>query len=267
MNNNAPIGFMDSGVGGLTVVREALKQLPNETLYYLGDSARCPYGPRPAEQVLEYTWEMTRFLMRHQVKMLVIACNTATAVALPEIKRSLPIPVLGVISPGTRAALKSTSNNQVGVIGTEITVTSGAYSTALQQKSPQTTVLEQACPKFVPIVESKQYESPIARKIVRDTLKPLKDTAIDTLVLGCTHYPLLRPLIQEEMGSGVTLIDSGAEAISEVSMLLDYYELSAKPAEQLPDHRFFTTGSKNIFETITKDWLGLDKLNVTKIDL
>lgn len=268
MHNNQPIGFIDSGVGGLTVVKEALKQLPNENILYVGDTARCPYGPRPAEQVIEYTWEMTRYLMKRNIKMLVIACNTATAVALEEIKEALDIPVVGVILPGTRAALKATKNNKIGIIGTLGTIKSGSYETALKQKAPQTTVTSLACPKFVSIVESNESHSSVAKKIVAETLQPLKHKQLDTLILGCTHYPLLRPIIQNVMGQSVTLIDSGAETVGEVSMLLDYFSIANRPSQsekRICD--FYTTGSATMFEEIAKSWLDLSTISVSHIEL
>lgn len=268
MHNNQPIGFIDSGVGGLTVVKEALKQLPNENILYVGDTARCPYGPRPAEQVIEYTWEMTRYLMKRNIKMLVIACNTATAVALEEIKEALDIPVVGVILPGTRAALKATKNNKIGIIGTLGTIKSGSYETALKQKAPQTTVTSLACPKFVSIVESNESHSSVAKKIVAETLQPLKHKQLDTLILGCTHYPLLRPIIQNVMGQSVTLIDSGAETVGEVSMLLDYFSIANRPSQsekRICD--FYTTGSATMFKEIAKSWLDLSTISVSHIEL
>lgn len=268
MANEAAIGFMDSGVGGLTVVKEAMRQLPNERIIYLGDTERCPYGPRPNEQVLEFTWQMTSFLLNKKIKMLVIACNTATAVALEKIKKSLDIPVVGVIMPGSRAALKATRNNRIGVIGTEVTINSKAYATAIKKKSPQTNVIQKACPKFVPIVESHKASSSIAKMIVAEALNGLKKQQLDTLILGCTHYPLLKPIIQHVMGNKVTLIDSGAETISEVSMLLDYFDIAASAKKEADrGHEFYMTGSQNLFNNITKEWLDLKEINSKKIRL
>lgn len=267
MSNNNPIGFLDSGVGGLTVVKEAMKQLPNETVYYVGDTLRCPYGPRPVEQIKEFTWEMTQFLIKKNVKMIVIACNTATAIALEDIKKTIRIPVVGVINPGARAALKLTNNNKVGVIGTVGTINSEEYVKSIHRKAPKTDVYGLACPKFVPIVESKEYESTVAKQVVHQTLSAFNDKGIDTLVMGCTHYPLLKPLIREEMGESVQLIDSGAEAVSEVSMLLDYYNIAADANDDEKKHEFFMTGSKKLFEDITHDWLNLDNISVNRITL
>lgn len=258
MTNKQPIGFIDSGVGGLTVVKEAIKQLPNEHIIYLGDNARCPYGPRPAEQVIEYTWQMTEFLLQQNIKMLVIACNTATAVALEEIKEKLSIPVIGVILPGSRAAVKATKNQQIGVIGTAGTIKSNAYEEAIKLKSPRSVVVSLACPKFAPIVESNQAQSSVAKKIVAETLRPLKNKKLDTLILGCTHYPLLRSLIQNEMGSQIQLIDSGAETVGEVSMLLDYFAIAnTSQMTQEPEYFFYTTGSTKLFDEIANEWLNV----------
>lgn len=267
MTNTQPIGFIDSGVGGLTVVKEAMKQLPNEHIIYLGDTARCPYGPRPAEQVIEYTWQMTQFLLKKNIKMLVIACNTATAVALDEIKAALEIPVVGVILPGTRAAVKATKNHQIGIIGTKGTVKSGSYEQAIKTKVPEATVTSLACPKFVPIVESNQFQSSVAKKIVAETLIPLKHKKLDTLILGCTHYPLLKPIIQNVMGKQVKLIDSGAETIGEVSMLLDYFGIANTKRPKNREHLFYTTGSTVMFDGIAKEWLQFSKIDSQQIDL
>ncbi|MHC9000805.1 glutamate racemase [Enterococcus bulliens] len=266
MKNEQPIGFIDSGVGGLTVVKEAMKQLPNEHILYLGDTARCPYGPRPAEQVIEYTFEMANFLMEQNIKMLVIACNTATAVALDAIRNALPIPVVGVILPGARAAVKATKNQQIGIIGTIGTVKSQSYLHALKAKQQEIQVTSLACPKFVPIVESNQLQTAVAKKIVAQTLQPLLNKRLDTLVLGCTHYPLLRPLIQNVMGDSVTLIDSGAETVSEVSVLLDYFQL-ANPNPLKKRAIFYTTGSTALFDAIATQWLPINRAQSQKIHL
>lgn len=267
VSNYEAIGFIDSGVGGLTVIKEALKQLPNERLIYLGDTARCPYGPRPVEQIVQFTWEMTNFLLEKNIKMLVIACNTATAVALEEIKKKLTIPVVGVILPGTRAALKATSTKQIGVIGTTGTILSGAYEKSLKNKVPNVHVASLACPKFVPIVESNETNSSVAKKVVAETLHPLRLKHIDTLILGCTHYPLLRSTIQNVMGANVKLIDSGAETVSEVSMLLDYFNIANTPAASNEPNQFYTTGSAKMFKEIANEWLGIKSLVVKQIEL
>ncbi|MFB9988041.1 glutamate racemase [Bacillus benzoevorans] len=261
-----PIGVIDSGVGGLTVAKEIMRQLPNEQIIYVGDTARCPYGPRPAEEVKVFTWQMTRFLLEKEIKMLVIACNTATAVALNEIRSELSIPVLGVIHPGARAAIKVTRNKRIGIIGTIGTVRSVAYERALTQLDKNVYSISLACPKFVPLVESGEYSSPLAKKIVAETLRPLKNKGLDTLILGCTHYPLLQPLIQNVMGHYVKVISSGEETASEVSTILQHNRMLNKENGE-PEHAFFTTGSKGMFTKIASEWLEKPITNVSTIKL
>ena len=267
MSNEHAIGFMDSGVGGLTVVKQALKQLPRETVYFIGDQARLPYGPRPSAQVREFSWQMASFLLKKDIKMLVIACNTATAAALPDLRAHLDIPVIGVISPGSRAALKASPSKRIGVIATEGTIKSNAYRDAIMTKDPDATVFSQACPKFVPLVESNEYRSTVAKRVVAESLKPFKTKNIDTLVLGCTHYPLLRPLIQNVVGEDVTLIDSGAETVNGVSFMLDYLDIANTSATKKYPDEYYTTGSADQFVTIAKDWLDLPDFTATHIDL
>lgn len=253
------IGVIDSGVGGLTVAKEIMRQLPKETIYYVGDTARCPYGPRPVQEIRKFTWQMAGFLVQKNIKMLVIACNTATAVVLEEMQSILDIPVIGVISPGSRAALKASQNNRVGILGTIGTINSRAYVKELKLINQQVDVVQLACPKFVPIVESFEYESHIAKKVVVETLQPLKDTDIDTLVLGCTHYPLLEPIISDVMGPHVKVISSGEETAREVSTILHYQKM-LNQSEKKPNHIFYTSGSKKIFKQIATSWLNSNSL-------
>ncbi|MDR1568218.1 MAG: glutamate racemase [Streptococcaceae bacterium] len=264
--DNRPIGFLDSGVGGLTVVREVFKQLPNEEVIYIGDSARAPYGSRPKEQVITFTKELVAFLLRKNIKMLVIACNTATAVALDTLKGQLDIPVVGVILPGSRAAIKATQQKQVSIIGTIGTVNSRSYTRAIGLKDDTINIFELACPKFAPLVESGELHSSIAKKIVAETLKPLKSFKHDVLILGCTHYPLLKPIIQNVVGEGVLLIDSGIETVSEVSVLLDYFDLSAAQL-RTRQHRLYTTASVKLFKEIADDWLAHADFEVHHVEL
>jgi glutamate racemase len=261
-----PIGVIDSGVGGLTVAKEVLRQLPNEKIIYLGDTARCPYGPRSLKEVKRFTWEMTSFLLEKKIKMLVIACNTATAAVLEEIRRELKIPVLGVINPGARAAIKRTKNYRVGIIGTEGTVKSGAYEKALKSLNSRLFVKSHACPKFVPLVESGEYDGPIAERVVDEALQPLLQQNLDTLILGCTHYPLIEPLIKTVMGNQVHVISSGDETAREVSAILQYNCLLDSDEDE-PEHEFYTTGSTAIFSKIASQWLGIPINNVKKIKL
>lgn len=260
------IGVIDSGVGGLTVAKEVMRQLPNEKIIYLGDTARCPYGPRTTREVKRFTWEMTSFLLEKKIKMLVIACNTATAAALDEIRKELPIPVLGVINPGARAAIKKTKNYRVGIIGTVGTVKSGAYERALKSLNSRLFVKAHACPKFVPLVESNEFAGPIAERIVDEALKPMLNEKLDTLILGCTHYPLLEPVIKNVMGESVSVISSGDETAHEISAILQYNGL-LDTCEEDPEHEFYTTGSRRIFSKIASQWLGYPITDVKKIKL
>lgn len=255
--DNRPIGFLDSGVGGLTVVQELMRQLPHEEIVYIGDSARAPYGPRPAEQIREYTWQLVRFLLTKNVKMIVFACNTATAVAWEEIKAALEIPVLGVILPGSSAAIKATRTKRVGVIATPMTVRSDIYRQKVELLDPSISVLSLACPRFVPLVESNETHSSVAKKVVYETLSDLTGK-VDTLILGCTHYPLLRHIIQNVMGPDVKLIDSGAETVRDISVLLNYFDINRSREAAMKEDRFYTTAGAAIFREIAETWLGKD---------
>jgi glutamate racemase len=260
------IGVIDSGVGGLTVAREVMRQLPKEKIIYLGDTARCPYGPRSGKEVKQFTWQLTDFLLKKNIKMLVIACNTATAVALDEIRKELSIPVLGVIYPGARSAIKVTANYQIGVIGTIGTVKSGAYEKALKSLNSKVAIQSLACPKFVPLVESGEYDGPVATKLVEESLKPFQNAKLDTLILGCTHYPLLEPLIKKVMGKEVNIISSGDETAREISTILHHNGM-LEASDEEPVHEFYTTGSKTIFTKIASKWLGKRIENVRTVKL
>lgn len=262
---NRPIGVIDSGVGGLTVAKEIMRQLPKENILYVGDTARCPYGPRSKEEVHQFTWEMTDFLLKKEIKLLVIACNTATSVVLEEMKKKLDIPVIGVIHPGARAALKNTGNYHVGVIGTVGTIQSGAYEKVLKSINDRVQVESLACPNFVPLVENGEFQSKKAFHVVSNTLEPLKGKELDTVILGCTHYPLLGSLIQRVMGKKVTLISSGDETAAEVSMILDHQGLLNEQEER--QYEFFTTGSVSKFKEIASTIFHQPIENVTQIQL
>lgn len=260
-----PIGVIDSGVGGLTVAHELMRQLPREKLIYLGDTKRCPYGPRTKEEVQRFTWEMVRFLLKEDIKLLVIACNTATAFTIDELKERLDIPVIGVINPGARAAIKATNNKQVGIIGTEGTIKSGAYPEALKRINPEIEVNTLACPSFVPIVEKGIFSGELARETVKTSLLPLKENAeMDTLILGCTHYPLLKPIIQEVVGEGVTVISSSEETARETSAVLEIKQLQQNIA-YLPVHEFYSTGDLEVFIEISKKIFSKSKFHMLTI--
>jgi glutamate racemase len=250
----------------MTVAREVMRQLPKEEIYYLGDTVRCPYGPRPLEEVRTFTWNMIHYLLGKQIKLLVIACNTATAAVLEEAQRTLSIPVVGVIHPGARAAIKVTHNREIGVIGTEGTIHSQAYVKALHKIDETVTVHSLACPEFVPLVENGMVQEKDSKRIVYERLAPFGDLQIDTLILGCTHYPILAPLIEEVMGEEVSIISSGAETAREVSTILYYKEL-LNTGDQVPEHQFFTTGSSEIFNRLSREWFDQSVKHIEHIDL
>src|SRR5699024_4466651 len=247
---NRAIGVIDSGVGGLTVANELMRQLPNEKLIYVGDTLRCPYGPRTKEEVMQYTLEMVQFLMKHNVKMIVVACNTATAFSIKHLKEILSIPVIGVIQPGARETINATRNSEVGVIGTIGTIRSNAYVKALKKINQELKITTLACPKFVPLVESGITSGEQAYSIIKDTLQPLMQTNIDTLVLGCTHYPLLGQLIQDVMGEAVSIISSSEETAREVGVVLELHDVLQKEKYNF-SHTFYTTGDVNHFENLS----------------
>ena len=251
----APIGVFDSGIGGLTVAREIMRRLPHESVIYFGDTARVPYGPKSPETVRRYSREIASFLEHHGVKAIVVACNTATAHALPTLQETLSIPVVGVIEPGARAAVRATKAGPIGVIGTVGTIASGAYERAIADIDPEITVMSAPCPLFVPLVEEGWLDTKATKQIVKTYLKPLAATGIDTLILGCTHYPLLVERIAKRMGEDVTLIDSGAEAAVEVSLVLQRSKIEA-PATASPTHRFIATDAPEQFLRSARRFLG-----------
>ncbi|MGH7635673.1 MAG: glutamate racemase, partial [Gemmatimonadaceae bacterium] len=234
---NAPIGVFDSGIGGLTVARELLRQLPGETLVYFGDTARVPYGPKSPDTVRRYSHEIAQWLADQGVKAIVVACNTATAHALDSLQRAFSMPVIGVVNPGARAATHTSREHRIGVIGTEGTIASGAYVRAIHAMDPDAQVVTRACPLFVPLVEEGWLDTEATRLIAREYLGPLLASHVDTLVLGCTHYPLLKPLLAELAGPTVRLIDSAEETAAETRRVLAERDLCA-PAGQARAHRF-----------------------------
>lgn len=261
------IGVIDSGVGGLTVAHEIMRQLPNEQIIYLGDTLRCPYGSRTKDEVKQFTIEMVDFLMQKELKMIVVACNTATAFTLDLLKQKLSIPVIGVIRPGARAAIKATRNKKIGIIGTEGTIRSNAYPATLKEINPGLDVQALACPLFVPMVEKGILEGEQATAIVRDSLLPFQRThQFDTLVLGCTHYPLLEKTIQQVMGQEVNIISSSDETAREVSTLLEYHKVLRTEATSV-DHLFYTTGDLDIFRTISQVIFKEEVTNLRKVSI
>ncbi|ASN05073.1 glutamate racemase [Virgibacillus necropolis] len=249
---NQAIGVIDSGVGGLTVAHELMRQLPKEKLLYVGDTLRCPYGPRSEQEVKRFTWEMVNFLLEKKIKMLVVACNTATAFTLNELQEHLDIPVIGVINPGARAAINATKNMHIGVIGTDGTIRSKAYPEALLNIHSEIHINALACPLFVPLVEKGILQGETTLQIVSETLEPMKkNNHIDTLILGCTHYPLIKDTIQQVIGDHVSIISSSEETARESSAILEYHEILCKD-DRIPYHQFYTTGELATFKKITQ---------------
>jgi glutamate racemase len=261
--NPAPIGIFDSGIGGLTVAHAVYERLPGESTIYFGDTARVPYGPKSPETVRRYSLEILRWLLDQGVKAVVIACNTSTAHALDALQAESPVPVIGVIEPGARAAAAASRGGPVGVIGTAGTIASNAYARAIRRARPNARVEQRACPLFVPLVEEGWFEHPAAELIARDYLAPLHDAGVDALVLGCTHYPLLKPLLQRVMGADVRLIDSGEETASVVAATLEEAGIAAPPGSEAW-HRFAVSDDEARFRQVGSRFLG-DRLSAAEL--
>lgn len=251
---NRPIGVFDSGIGGLTVLKEIVKEMPGEGTIYLGDTARVPYGIRSSETVIRYSFENTRFLFSKDIKLLVVACNTASSVGLDKIKSVVPIPVIGVIEPGAKAAVKATRNKKIGIIGTEATIRSDSYTRLIKVIDRDVEVSGLPCPLFVSLVEEGWTEGDIVTQIAERYLKEIKGKGIDTLVLGCTHYPLLKQVISKVMGEGVRLIDSAVEVAKEVKAILEISGLKRKQKER-PLREFYVTDSPDRFIKVGERFL------------
>ena len=255
MSDVRPIGVFDSGVGGLTVARAVLDQLPHEPLIYVGDSARFPYGPKPVEEIRRYALEIAHYLIHRYVKMLVVACNSVEVSAIDEIAARAGIPVLGVIDPGVRAAVHVTRNGVVGLIGTEATVSSGAYDRAVSATGADVRLISQACPVFVEHVERGDTMSEELRTAARGYLVPLVERDIDTLILGCTHYPLLSGLLQLELGPDVILVSSAEETAKDVYAALIQAGIQ-RDDRSVPRHEFLATGDPERFQGLAEIFLG-----------
>lgn len=255
MTNPAPIGVFDSGIGGLTVAHEVIRQLPHESIVYFGDTARVPYGPKSPETVRRYSREIASFLQDQGVKSIVIACNTATAHALGVLRDEMDMPVIGVVEPGARAAVAATRSGHVGVIGTAGTIKSGAYERAIRELAPEIRVTPRACPLFVPMVEEGWTDHEATRLVAREYLEPMAAAEIDTLVLGCTHYPLLKPLLHDVLGPSVRLIDSAEETAAETARTLAGAGLGADPRAD-PSYRFIASDDPLQFLQLGQRFLG-----------
>ena len=264
--SNAPIGIFDSGVGGLTVARAILDQLPNESTIYIGDTARGPYGPRSLAEVRDFSLETLDFLVSQGVKALVIACNTASAAMLRDARERYSIPVIEVIQPAVRRAVAATRTGRVGVIGTRATIDSKAYLDAFAA-APQLTIQSIACPLFVEFVERGETSGEAITKVAREYLQPMIEADVDTLVLGCTHYPLLTGVISYVMGNGVSLVSSAEETAKDLYRVLIENSLLRAPSTTPPTHTFLATGDAQAFESLARRFLGPEVTAVQHQDL
>jgi glutamate racemase len=265
LSKDLPIGIFDSGVGGLTVYKALRSHLPDERFVYLGDTARVPYGTRSLKTIEMYSIENARFLQKVGIKMLVVACNTASALALPLLQKSMDMPVIGVIEPGAQAAYKASKSGRIGVIATEATVNSRAYSRAIEQLDKEANVSEQACPLFVPLAEEGWAETEVAQLVAREYLKSFVTESVDVLVLGCTHYPILKNVIQQTIGGNVKLIDSGEATALTVESILSAKDLRRETAVLSEDQKrhlcddldhFYVTDAAKRFAGVAERFLG-----------
>lgn len=234
----APVGVFDSGVGGLTVAKEIMQQLPNERIVYFGDTARVPYGSKSKETITRYSRQIVNFLLTREVKAIVVACNTASAYAVDEIEKEVDIPMIEVVKPGAKAAAQVTRSGRIGVIGTEGTIGSGIYDRYIKEMYPEATVVGRACPLFVPLAEEGLWQDPVTDEIARRYLAELIDTDIDTLVLGCTHYPLIRETIGRIMGEGVKLVNPAYETARELKELLTEQDMLNEAEHKLGEEQY-----------------------------
>ncbi len=260
-----PIGVFDSGVGGLTVVKELIRQLPYEDIVYFGDTARVPYGIKSRETIIKFSIENILFLLKHEVKLICIACNTSSSVALPVIRAHFKVPIVGVIAPGVREAVYATKNQRIGVIGTKGTIKSRAYEIQIKQLDPAIKVVVQACPLFVPFAEEGWLGGDVVLKVAKAYLKPLKEARVDTVILGCTHYPLLKGVIKEVLGKDVALIDSAKQVAIEVKNILSHNNL-LRPAGRRGRREFYVSDNPEWFSGLAENFLGRPAANARKVN-
>lgn len=254
MSDSRAIGIFDSGVGGLTVFSEVEKTLPREEVVYFGDTARVPYGTKSKETITKFSVENVEFLMKHNVKLVIVACNTASSLSLEFLKRCFRVPIIGVIEPGAKMGVNSTRNNKIGVIGTNATISSGAYEKAIKKISSRVTVFSRSCPLFVPLAEEGWNECKIAENIASVYLEPVRKKKVDTLILGCTHYPLLKNVIKKVMGNKVLLVDSAQEVAKEARAILDASGLlNANTGRK--KHKFFVSDEPEHFIKLSNRFL------------
>lgn len=267
--NTNPIGVFDSGVGGLTVVREIMRQLPDEKIIYFGDTARVPYGSKSKETITRYSRQIVRFLKTRNVKAIVIACNTASAYALEDIKDETDLPIMGVVEPGARMAVMNTKNNRIGIIGTEATINSGIYTDFIRKIKPEAMVKGTPCPLFVPLVEEGLTQDPVTMEIASRYLSGLKEEDIDTLILGCTHYPLIRRIIGEIMGEKVTLVNPAYETARDLKKMLNEKNIQADPyaGKEAEKYEIFVSDKTSKFEEFASRILPSDFNVIKKINI
>ncbi len=265
-NKTSPIGIFDSGIGGLTVAKRIIAMLPNENIVYFGDSARVPYGSKSNETVIEYSLQDAQFLISKNVKLIIVACNTASSIAINKLKERFTIPIIGMIEPGTQLALKSTKNGRIGVIGTDATINNKAYSSELNRIENNLEIIEKPCPLFVPIAEEGWLDHEATKLIAKEYLQDLIDFGVDTVILGCTHYPLLSGVIQEVMGEDVTLIDSGMAASLEVEDYLNGRGVR-NDSNQLGTLEFYVSDLPAKFKAVAERFLGTEVKHIEKINI
>lgn len=262
MTDSRPVGIFDSGVGGLTVAGQVQEILPGESIIYFGDTARVPYGTKSKETITKFSVENVEFLMEHDVKLVIVACNTASSLSLDFLKRCFRVPIIGVIDPGARAAVNMTENKRIGVIGTRATIASGSYEKAIKKAAKGISIFTQSCPLFVPLVEEGWADEKVALEVARIYLEPLKKKKVDTLILGCTHYPLLKSAIKKVLGEPVTLIDSAKEVAKAAKEVLDAGGLLNTSGSD-KKHRFFVSDEPGPFIKIGEKFLKR-KINCVK---
>lgn len=265
MDKNAPIGVFDSGVGGLTVAREIMRQIPNERIVYFGDTARVPYGSKSKDNIIKFSRQIIRFLQTENVKAIVIACNTASALALDEMQQEFELPILGVVKPGAKVAVETTANKRIGLIGTEANIRSGVYTRYIKSLDDEAKVFEKACPLFVPLVEEGWLHDDITLQVASRYLEELKEKDIDTLIMGCTHYPLIRSIIRKVMGDKVNLVNPAYETAIELKNLLERDNLANKCDVDSPSsmYRFYVSDAEEKFKLFANSILPFD-ITMTK---
>lgn len=267
-HREAPIGVFDSGVGGLTVAREIMRNLPSERIVYFGDTARVPYGSKSRESIIRFSRQIIHFLQEEHVKAIVVACNTASAYALDEVQKDLDIPIIGVVKPGAKVAAQATRNKRIGVIGTKGTIGSNIYADYIHEIDPEITVVGKACPLFVPLVEEGWLKDPVTVEVAQRYLQELQEQDVDTLVMGCTHYPLLRSVLRELLGEKVTLVNPAYETAQSLKQLLKEMNLDNPgiKEEEFP-YRFYVSDLADQFTAFANSILPYDVSMTKKIDI